>query len=1632
MDFYDNESKGAALWSSLKRFCVSCFYTIKYPRLKAKYNKLLVQVRFHEMRVHFLQSYDLPLKLKVSTYLMRSEQQVIKHLIHVSTSAWLWLTGLICVLYYITGITTDITKDREKSLITLAAFFYIQMILFILISMWLYYSMQGIFMQIMEMKHLWSVDEEDDDVDDRQSARFSYRRSASSRRSNSALSPTSKQENHGHAHCNGAVEVNTEERESTDRRFADANLHHSLATEQLRLFFLDDPKIVVIIIQFMQFGYAIALSVIVVFWDDINAGNAIDAEVYLIVTLVCYLFYVYVTAKMLPKYTMCTSLGQLVNRKRLHETVAVFRLEEAERRRQESNDAHMGHCYPAGTVPIVTRNGTAATPVIMQPSASKLTMPVIKEHDSPHITSKPIVDLSQLREPLPIAAQESIMSVPLQDVMRAPLETPPLSRGPPQDIMPLLPGDSAGALSVPLGFQVPVISKKPRPSMGMPAIDEKKAATIEPEKASLLVDFVKMDTKSLREAMPLGDIRKAERRDRKRNRRKSVSDGVALMASLGKAGQNLNFFGAGVANDDENNNKDKEWEVAESKFKTKIRDDEEGNAPSKFAVDDSALLKRRERRRNRKKAVSASAASGLANDFWKSNLKEVAEKSEAQVHNEGAAQTTDIAPSTRPLFSKSNIPLHAADDSVVATTYQQQRRQRRQNRKKSLSASAAIKLMQVGNDFQIDENKLDKKSMMEFWRVPSGDGATTSREMDIEEDDASNKEQPRVNRSRVPDKLESLQEESEHHEDSSSYMDPPVISPSRSSIEDGGQFGQRELPLEKIGSDRDSDSGINNDEETVETDKSIGGLSDVGDADNFNSTRYSSFYDENEEDYVPCSTRLARLNNDMRRFFLSKTSAFVTHMLGTTLCFFLIGMRVESFLQQQCIIPHDDDSWDLDLHIDFWSVTFWLFMFLVISTYNIILFPAYKEIPYEEQEKEIVGTKAEHWIIFLAAAIDIVISFTCLMIFFGAEIQRCCDGNEYPVYDSKYSTSESGYALENETYSNITDSYTTGDSYEPTRENFSRFLAGGYEAQSEVEECIDTTLYCNCPTFGKRHKGGLGKVEPFAALILLRLFRFLLARVIVQRFDLGNEPVTEELNGYEKSKRSVAITPSTKHGGSHGHGKFKSGTIVELWQAAISEHPEIVEKYGEFSGELLQAMLGVDIFEQRYPLLEPDAKQPSTGGPSPAGVSEDNEPLHRGFQSTGNIVKDSNETHLTGNKKYSKLAPEVQEIILAGELGMPVKSRANLSRVPSARAGLDKAVTGGPLEFEVDHAQLEMEKYDSLSAFEFPNARLVRSMRRCERKLIPLLDKWSLVDVVLTKHEMVYVHISENDGSDRHEQLREAGKMALKATKGGRGLRLCDVVAGRKVIGHLTFSEIISVHVERKIRKSGTVLRSPEEVATELGHGHSEFWQESLDGDRIDSSVDIEKRWEAVNQDALKIQTIHGTLYLRFLSDLEDSEAHPELLVDEPDFNHELYKDISLQWAETIVRQCAIGQLKQPLSHSGMNDNDELKELLQIVHQDERRHHRRFHSGGIHHIYHSKGHKKKKSRHTSELPTFNFDTIQEDIESGIADAHPLKENGREYGGAPPVPQRRKITRFASDGDEGYTSATSDIKTKSVG
>ena len=263
---------------SIKRHCgaVAVYLSCQFWQLRSKYRELLVQVRFHELRVQFLQAYQLPLKLKISDYLMRSQLHVLKKMVHVSIIAWLLLTGGANLLYVIMGIVLYETEDHYVVGTVLSYIFICSMILFVLLAIVMDHKMNRVFHSIMKERTLWQI-----------------------------VAPLS----------------NTTDPEELNRHAANSD-------KQLELFWFSDPTVMIAAMQFMQFGYALALSIVIIFWSVINEG-AIPGYWYVVVIAISYVFFLHVVAKSIPRYTLCTSLGQLVDSKRLHETVSHFYLDEA-------------------------------------------------------------------------------------------------------------------------------------------------------------------------------------------------------------------------------------------------------------------------------------------------------------------------------------------------------------------------------------------------------------------------------------------------------------------------------------------------------------------------------------------------------------------------------------------------------------------------------------------------------------------------------------------------------------------------------------------------------------------------------------------------------------------------------------------------------------------------------------------------------------------------------------------------------------------------------------------------------------------------------------------------------------------------------------------------------------------------------------------------------------------------------------------------------------------------------------------------------------------------------------------------------------------------------------------------------
>jgi len=370
-------------------------YGLSRPALKRRYDQLLVQVRFHELRIHFIEAYDLPKGIQVSDYLMKCEIRVLMRLVHVSIMAWLLLTVATNLLYYILGIATYETGNLEIMATTMIAIYFACIIGFVGMAIALLVKMTSVFDTLMHQPPLW-------------------------------------------------------------------NLHHTasqnqeLAQKQLNMFWFREPKMVIVLIQFMQFGYAVLLSCIIIFLDTIREGR-IGIGWYLVPGFLSYAVFVYVVTRVIPRYTLCTNLGQLVNTDRLHETVSAYHLEQSKKQLESKLAPHS------------SMHGVTQTSL---------------RDDSPERT---------------IECTEA-SNAPMSRVN----STTSLSTAGPKRV------NSATSLS----------------TMGG-AHDDSSRRT---DTAELLASLVKLDTDSLRDNLPESDrLALSLRESRRNNRKKSSSDGVKSM-----------------------------------------------------------------------------------------------------------------------------------------------------------------------------------------------------------------------------------------------------------------------------------------------------------------------------------------------------------------------------------------------------------------------------------------------------------------------------------------------------------------------------------------------------------------------------------------------------------------------------------------------------------------------------------------------------------------------------------------------------------------------------------------------------------------------------------------------------------------------------------------------------------------------------------------------------------------------------------------------------------------------------------------------------------------------------------------------------------------------------------------------
>jgi hypothetical protein len=372
----------------------------------------------------------------------------------------------------------------------------------------------------------------------------------------------------------------------------------------------------------------------------------------------------------------------------------------------------------------------------------------------------------------------------------------------------------------------------------------------------------------------------------------------------------------------------------------------------------------------------------------------------------------------------------------------------------------------------------------------------------------------------------------------------------------------------------------------------------------------------------------------------------------------------------------------------------------------------------------------------------------------------------------------------------------------------------------------------------------------------------------------------------------------------------KTGTIVELWQVAVGLFPDVVEQYGEFSGEMLQVMLGVPIVGRGKCISQPPEKQSRVSAEtgnycSPVGnhISKNiGDSLSENIQSQMERTAHESNCEFTPEKQLGQTsASPIENALNSYELykamDMPLDSAANFDYEPKWSN-----------EQQVDDAE-------NMFMLVEPDAPLTHQMRRCERRLLPLLSSWMLVDVIMTEFELVYLDALDCDLEGKNpaiQQRRDAVKRALIATEGGSALLLRDVIIGRKIVGHVDLRCVDLVKVQRHLSIASAKPVSANGDSKKLIS--EEYWKRQSELETNgDAAADPDlireinkKRWERVEEDQLQIYTRQGTLQMRFLCDLKEQEANlTSLSLIHPQ------KSEALVWGQALV-QARTSSIAQP------------------------------------------------------------------------------------------------------------------------
>lgn len=371
----------------------------------------------------------------------------------------------------------------------------------------------------------------------------------------------------------------------------------------------------------------------------------------------------------------------------------------------------------------------------------------------------------------------------------------------------------------------------------------------------------------------------------------------------------------------------------------------------------------------------------------------------------------------------------------------------------------------------------------------------------------------------------------------------------------------------------------------------------------------------------------------------------------------------------------------------------------------------------------------------------------------------------------------------------------------------------------------------------------------------------------------------------------------------HGHGHdIDSFKFRDSWLTVVGIHHEIAEKFGFFSGEILLCMLGVPCSATLTPPLKTNNDDGKELEARSRLISEEKAVDH-------------------DDKKPAGLVP-AHDILQS--------FRHSTNQVPPSPGDITDAI------------------FDD---FSYPTARLIRRVRRCERLLLPLLGEWIVVDVAITKHELILFNVVDEDDEEYFSSMGLDTADQFSFSNGGMGMPLCEVARGRKVVSKFDIDLIDLVDIEHRVamsQKDNSTVDAEANRDTDL----MECWHGG--GNTIDDykASAMTTRWSCVNEDRLKIHFKHNTLFLRFFADLNGMEQEMSKGTNQQIVGDNVGAEAKV-WCRTIARLRGASNLRrQNLPHFGADVADEIEDFIEPVDRTQPHHH-------LHHHHH--GHRRNLS-----------------------------------------------------------------------